>query len=184
MTAEGLKIQTSVQLLNQDVLVSTQVSVAKLERHMFFQGFVIIVFHIFLWSFALSLFHTHTLFLKHKSTCSLIFQSFLLRLLCTWLHLLRRPLSFFLPGGKVSDKARAEKRALICINLQPISGEREQEGERERATVYLLTPTPLHPPPPALHHHNHCSYTETGTIQSIQLSPKACPISPKTWHRN
>lgn len=44
--------------------------------------------------------------------------------------------------------------------------------ERVRANVYLPHP---HAPPS----HNHCSYTETGTIQSIQLSPKACPISPR-----
>lgn len=40
--------------------------------------------------------------------------------------------------------------------------------------------TPQSPtPPPHFYHRNHWSYTETGTIQSIQVSPKACPISPR-----
>lgn len=131
---------------------------------MFYQGFAKIVFHHLCLNHSLSLTHTPTLPLKHKSTNSLIFQSFLSQLFSTWLHLLHRPLSFFLPGGKVSDESRAEKRALICINLWLISGEgaRRREGGRERAPP--PNSTPLSPLP------QNSTITTTAAVQKQELS--------------
>lgn len=71
-------------------------------------------------------------------------------------------LLFFLPGGKVSGEARAERRALICINLRPISGDRPRaEKKGERANVCLLNPQP---PLPTF------TITTTGAIQKQEPS--------------
>lgn len=53
----------------------------------------------------------------------------------------------FATWGKVSDECQAEKRALICINLRPIS--REGAGMRERASEQERDRVP--PPPPIPH---------------------------------
>lgn len=125
--------------------LSPQVSAAKLEHHVFFQGLVIIVFPLCSSSdLSLSLRHTYTLYHKHKGTHSQIFQSLLFQLLCAWLQLLRRPLSSFPTWGKVSEEVWAEKRALIRINLKPISRERARErwGEKQRVGAASLLSRP------------------------------------------
>lgn len=89
--------------------------------------------------------HTHTLFVEAKRTHSPIFQSFLFEL---HLDAPAPPSPLLTPTwGRVSDEVWAERRTLICINLQAISREvaRFEGGGRTRASCSTF---PLASPPP------------------------------------
>lgn len=144
---------------------------------MFFQGVVIIVFHIFP--------HTHTRTQCLLSTKALTrwysshFSSNCSALGCTCSIILS---PFFLPGGRWVTRFGQRRVALIRINLWSISGEGERKNEREREReLPCASSTP--PPPP------------TPPFQLQQLSrnrshpinptlPKGLSNQPKSWHRN
>lgn len=80
--------------------------------------------------------HMHTLFVEAKCTHSPTFQSFLFEL---HLDAPAPPPPLLTPTwGTVSDELWAEKRALICINLQAISREVARgEGENKRERLHV-----------------------------------------------
>lgn len=81
--------------------------------------------------------HTHTLFVEAKRTHSPIFQSFLFEL---HLDAPAPPSPLLTPTwGRVSDEVWAERRTLICINLQAISREvaRFEGGENKSELLHV-----------------------------------------------